>query len=122
LGAQLKINEKRRLKRFSARLKVYSQQNDELMGYSENLHTEGMMIITKEPIPKNQELEIWFGATKEEKRLNRIFVSAYKVWESFTDNGERFYYSGLHFVAPAEAVLDKIQTLIYEINSDNKTS
>lgn len=119
MSAQLQANEKRRLKRFSARLKVYSQLTDDLIGYSENLHIEGMMIVTREPIPKNQELQIWFGATKEEKRLNRIFVSAYKVWESFTDDDERFYYSGLHFVSPSEDVLDKIQSLLYELNDDN---
>jgi len=112
LGAQLEINEKRRLKRFSARLKVYSQLTDELIGYSENLHTEGMMIVTKEPLTKNEELQIWFGATKEEKRLNRIFVSAYPVWNSFTDDGDPFYYSGLHFVPPPEKTLDQIQTLL----------
>jgi thymidylate synthase len=119
LGAQLQTNEKRRLKRFSARLKVYSQLTDFLIGYSENLHTEGMMIVSKKPIQKNQELNIWFGATKEEKRLNRIFVSAYKVWESFTDNDERFYYSGLHFVSPSEDTLDKIQSLIDNLNTDS---
>ena len=119
MGAQLQANEKRRLKRFSSRLKVYSQLTDDLIVYSENLHIEVMMIVTREPIPKNQELQIWFGATKEEKRLNRIFISAYKVWESFTDDDERFYYSGLHFVAPSEEVLDKIQTLLYELDNDN---
>lgn len=119
LSAQLKIQEKRKLKRFSARLKVYSQLDDEIIGYSENLHTEGMMIITQTPIEKNKQLDIWFGATREEKRLRRIFISAYKVWESFTDNGERFYYSGLHFVPPSESTLDQIQSLIYDIEDNS---
>ena len=118
MGAQLQAKEKRRLKRFSARLKVYNQLTDELMGYSENLHHEGMMIITREPIQKNQELEIWFGTTKEDKRLNRIFVTAYKVWESFTENGERFYYSGLHFVMPSEDTQDRIQDLLYSLEEE----
>lgn len=117
MSAQLQSQEKRRLKRFSVRLKVYSQQTDELIGYAENLHIDGMMIATKKPIPSKQELSIWFGATKEEKRLNRIFLSAYKVWESFTDTQDRLYYSGLHFVSPSEEILDKIQSLIYESTS-----
>jgi len=119
MTAQLQVNEKRRLKRFSARLKVYSQLTDELIGYSENLHVNGMMIVTKYPIQKTEELQIWFGATKGEKRLNRIFVSAYKVWESFTDNGQRFYYSGLHFVPPSEETLDQIQSLLHDIMDDD---
>jgi PilZ domain-containing protein len=117
MGAQVQVQEKRRLKRFSARLKVYSQLNDELIGYSENLHTEGMMIVTRTPMAKGQELQIWFGATKEEKRLKRIFITAYKVWESFTDNGERFFYYGLHFVAPSVDTQDRIELLLEEIGT-----
>ncbi len=114
MSAQLQAQEKRRLKRFSVRLKVYSQQTDELLGYAENLHIAGMMIVSKKPIPENQEIQLWFGAAKEEKRLNRIFLSAYKVWNSFNDSEERLYYSGLHFVSPSEEILDKIQLLIDE--------
>ncbi|MCZ6805042.1 MAG: hypothetical protein O7D86_14260 [Proteobacteria bacterium] len=115
LNSQLNVNEKRRLKRFSVRLKVFSQQTDELLGYAENLHIEGMMIVSKEPIPNSQELQIWFGATKDEERLTRIFISAYKVWESFTDNDDRYYYSGLHFASPSEEALDRIQTLLHDL-------
>lgn len=115
MSAQLQLAEKRRLKRFSAKLKVYSQLDDELIGYSENLHTHGMMITTKKPLPKNEEINIWFGATKEEKRLNRIFITAFKVWESISTDGDRFYYSGLHFIDPEEETLDKIQKLIYSL-------
>lgn len=118
LSAQLKTNENRRLKRFSVRLKVYSQLTDELLGYAKNLHTEGMMIASKIPIHDNQELEIWFGASKNEKRTNRIFLSAYKVWSSFTDDGNRHYFSGLHFVSPSEDTLDRIQSLLYELEED----
>ncbi len=116
MSAQLQVQEKRRLKRFSVRLKVYSQQTDELIGYAENLHLEGMMIATKKPIPNKQELSIWFGAKKEEKRLNRIFLTTYKVWESFTDTQDPLFYSGLHFISPSEETLDKIQDLIYKSN------
>ena len=118
MSAQLKIQEKRKLKRFSVRLKVYSQKTDELVGYAKNLNINGMMIVTKEPLPTKQEIQLWFGAGKDEKRLKRIFVYAYKVWESYTDDDERFYYSGLHFVNPAAETLDKIQSLIYEIQED----
>lgn len=116
MSSQLKVDEKRRLKRFSVNLKIYSQHSDKLMGYADNLHLEGMMIVTQEPIPKNQELQIWFGAAKEDKRLNRIFLTAYKVWESFTDTENRLYYSGLHFVSPSEETLDKIQLILDELN------
>lgn len=116
MSAQLQAREKRRLKRFSVRLKVYSQKTDELIGYAENLNMDGMMITTKKPIPCKHEISIWFGATKEEKRLSRIFLTTYKVWESFTDTQDRLYFSGLHFVSPSEETLDRIQSLLYELN------
>lgn len=57
MSAQLQVNEKRRLKRFSVRLKVHSQLTDELSGYAENLHIEGMLIVSKIPIHENQEIK-----------------------------------------------------------------
>ncbi|MGB1800914.1 MAG: hypothetical protein ACPHLK_08820 [Gammaproteobacteria bacterium] len=115
MSAQLQVAEKRRLKRFSAKLKVYSQLDDELIGYSENLNTQGMMVVTKSPLIIHKEYKIWFGANKEEAKENRISITAYKVWDSVTADGERFYYSGLHFVAPEEESLDKIQGLLYSL-------
>ena len=118
MSAQLQIAEKRRLKRFSAKLRVYSQLDDELMGYSENLNTQGMMVVTKSPLMIHKEYKIWFGASKEEEKANRIFITAYKVWDSMTSDGDRFYYSGLHFVAPVEGTLDRIQDLIYSLEDE----
>ncbi len=117
MSAQLDFNEQRKLKRFSVRLKVYSQQTDELIGYAENLHLEGMMIVSKEPIQDKEEIQIWFGAAKDDKKLNRIFLSSYKVWNSFTDTEDRLYYSGLHFTSPSEETLDKIQSLLSDLNN-----
>ncbi len=116
MTAQVQATEKRRLKRFSVRLKVYSQLTDELLGYAENLHIAGMMLASKELIPEKQEIQIWFGTTKDEKRLNRIFLSAYKVWTGFADTEDSLYYSGLHFVSPPEETMDKIQILLDSLN------
>jgi len=115
LNAQSNVTEKRKLKRFSVRLKVYSQQTDELLGYAENLHTEGMMLASLQLIPEAQ-LQIWFGTAKENKRSNRIFLSAYKVWNSFTDTEDRLYYSGLQFISPSEENMNKIQLLLDDLN------
>lgn len=113
----LEANEQRQLKRHSVKLSVYAQETDELIGQAENLHIEGMMIASKIAIPENQEIRLWFGASKDERRLSRIFISAYRVWSSFSADEDQFYYSGLHFVSPSEETLDKIQSLIYEVDN-----
>ncbi len=114
METQIEINEQRHLERHSVKLDVYSQETDELIGHAENLHTEGMMILSKQKMPENQEIRLWFGAAKDDKRLSRIFLSAYRVWTSFSDDEERLYCSGLHFVSPSEDTLDKIHALILE--------
>ena len=115
MTTQTETKEKRRLKRFSANLKVYDQSTDDLLGYAENIHTKGMMLMTQEKIPDKQQVEIWFGAGKEDKRQKRIFISAFKVWDSFTDDTvPRLYYSGLHFIEPDEATIHRIEKLIDE--------
>ncbi len=70
------------------------------------------MLMTEKPVPDNMELELWFGADKEEKRTHRIFVSAYKVWDSFTDDEKRFYYTGLQFISPSESIREQILGLL----------
>ena len=74
--------------------------------------------MSQAPLPNNQELKLWFGARKDEKKLKRIFVTAYKVWESISTDGKRFYYSGLHFVAPEDETMNKIQELLYNLNDE----
>lgn len=111
---QKKITEKRKLERFSVRLKVYLQKTDKLLGYAENLHIDGMMLVSKEPIPEEQVIKIWFGATKKEKRKKRIFVTAFVIWNSFTTSYPRLYYSGLHFIEPGKTTQDKVTKLMNE--------
>lgn len=108
-------NEKRRLKRFPIKLKVYSQKTDQFIGHARNLHTEGMMILTQLPLPEDQEIQFWLGTTKDDKRLNRIFLSAHKVWASDSDDGKSFY-SGLSFIKPSESTLEQINALLHELN------
>lgn len=120
LNAQLDIEEKRRLKRFSVRKKVYSQQTDALIGYAENIHTEGLMIATKKPIRADQKMYIWFGTAKNDKVLSRIFVTAYRVWASVSTSKKCSYYSGLQFVGTSENTVAKIETLIIELDSETE--
>jgi len=109
---QLKLVEKRRSKRFSIRLKVYSQQTNIVIGYAENLSMAGMLLMSLEPVPEKQELQIWFGADKENNPDKKIALTAYRVWSSFTESVPRLFCSGLHFVNPTNSTLDKIQNLL----------
>lgn len=109
------MTDKRKLNRYSFRLKVFTQGAGELLGNAEDLHIEGMKIKSKEPIPDKKEIQIWFGASGTNEEEKRIALTACKVWSSFSDDAPRYWYSGLHFIDPTEEALDGIQKLIVEI-------
>ncbi len=50
--------ENRKLKRYSAHLKIFEQETGELLGYAEDLHIKGMKIKSKEPISDKKEIQI----------------------------------------------------------------
>lgn len=45
------VSEKRRQKRFIVNVKIIDLDAGEVLGYSANMHTRGMMISSSEPIP-----------------------------------------------------------------------
>ncbi len=108
---QLKLVEKRQLKRYSVRLKVHLQETNEVLGYVVNLHKKGMMLMSMATLPENKEINIWFGTTNVNEKQEKIFLTVYKVWSSFTENVPRLYCCGLHYVNPSDEALYKIQGL-----------
>jgi hypothetical protein len=108
---------KRRLKRYSVRLKVYDQDSKKLIGYIEDISIRGMNIKSTHRLPEMQEINVWFGA-KDETDSAKIQLTVIKVWDAFTDTIPRFYNTGLHFINPSEQSLDLIQELIYELRDD----
>ncbi len=112
MSLQAKPEERRIDRRFTFAQKVYWQETDEFIGFAENISLTGLMLVTKQPIDNLQELSIWFGVDKDEKMLNRIFVSAYRVWQSFTDDGPKLHCYGLHLGNLNEDSKKKIEALL----------
>ena len=73
------MTENRKLTRYSVRLKVFSQETGELLGYAEDFHTEGMKIKSKEPVPDKKEIQIWFGVIGKNEEEKRITLTAYRI-------------------------------------------
>ena len=110
------MTEKRQLKRYTVRLKVHRQDNGALLGYAEDMNVKGMMLMSKDPIPDKQEINIWFGADNTDLEENKIVVTVYKIWGAFTDTVPRLYSSGLQFIAPSNDAMDAIEELINELD------
>lgn len=108
--------ERRKFTRYSCRLKVYLEESNQLLGYAEDIHLEGMRLKSEQPTQENTELKVWFGLSPHDKDASRkISLSMYRVWSGFSDCENRFHYSGMHFSNPSEDALDGIQELIHDL-------
>ena len=103
------LEEKRKLRRYLIRLRVIDRSTGELLGFAENIHMEGMKIMSKSPIPPNQELMVWLERTDAHPRIP---VSIFRVWNSFLDSDPVIYCAGVHFINPSHEALDGIRTLM----------
>ena len=110
------MTEKRLLKRYTVRLKVYRQDNGALLGYAEDMNVKGMMLMSKDPIADKQEINIWFGADNTDLEENKIVVTGYKSGGAFTDTVPRRYSSGWQCIAPSNDAMNAIEELINELD------
>ena len=116
MNAEPQITERRREIRFKFQNKVYLQNDNEFVGYAENVHMHGMMLVSPDPLPELEKIQIWFASTTEENETDKIFISAYRVWQSITNDGARLYCSGLHFEEPDEEIKEKLHGLILSLD------
>ncbi len=116
MSAQVQTTERRREIRFKFQNKVYLQSDNEFVGYAENVHMHGMMLVSPDPIPELEKIELWFSSNTDEKEEDKIFICAYRVWQSITNDGARLYCSGLHFEEPGEDTKEKLHSLILELD------
>jgi len=63
-----KLTENRKLKRYSARLKIFTQETGELIGYTDDIHTDGIKLKSKYPIPDKKVIHIWLDGSDEDKK------------------------------------------------------
>ncbi|NNE37364.1 MAG: hypothetical protein HKN08_03585 [Gammaproteobacteria bacterium] len=111
------MEEKRKLKRFSVKLKVYNQDSGKLIGYIEDINIHGMNVKSTDRFPEMEEIKVLFGAD-DGANTDKIHVTVIKVWDAFTDTLPRLYNTGLHFISPTEQSLDKIQDMIVDLKGE----
>jgi hypothetical protein len=114
------MRENRKLKRYSVKLKVYSQQSGKIIGYIEDINISGMNIKSTARFPDMQEVKVWFGVDSYNKS-EKIDLTVIKVWDAFTDTTPRFYNTGLHYINPDEDALDLLQEMIFELRDEYVT-
>ncbi len=69
------------------------------------------MLVSTGPIPTMTEIQIWIELPGEEAP-DKIEMTAFTAWSSFSDSRPIYYCTGFHFVDPTEDKLDRIQAYI----------
>lgn len=109
------VEDHRKLKRYNVRLKVFNQETDEIIGYVEDLNTQGMNLKSQQAIPGMQDIHIYFGADENDPDDEKISLTVIKVWGAFTDTTPRVHNTGLQYIKPTDEALDAIQELMFDL-------
>ena len=108
---QQALKEKRSRYRHPILLSIYGQATGRLLGCAENIHLEGMMLVSKKAIPVKTEIPILLEIPRQDVK-GKISLNAFTAWTSISGARSTFYYTGFYFVSPSQEALAHIRTLI----------
>lgn len=109
------VNEKRRQKRFIVNVKVFNLDDGELLGYSANMHTRGMMVSSTSEIPLLKEFKVKIEHIRmADDELIRIPLRVRSLWGAPSNNPD-FYHTGFLILEPTPETDAAIMRLIEEL-------
>lgn len=106
--------ESRRLERFIVNVKVFNVDDDEVFGYSANMHTEGLMIRCMRNIPIDQEFNIRIEHMQYGDEYIKIPLKVKCLW-CFPDGKSDFFKAGFTILDPTPSQRRGITNLIEEL-------
>lgn len=111
----MRLEDKRTLKRFQ--LFLYLRVFDDagkLLGHVVDIHTDGIMLISEQPLPPNQEFNIYLEVPEEDGSHSSIEMTVRSLWCSRDVNPD-FYDTGLRIVQASQRAINVIGDMIHEI-------
>lgn len=113
MEAELLI-EKRRLKRFIVNVKILDRETEQCIGYSANMHTEGMLITSPEQLPLNKLLKIKLVHIQCDDEVIEIPLDVTGLW-SKPGNNPDFYSAGFKIIGPSPEQIQAINAVIEDL-------
>jgi len=111
---QHKISENRRLRRFNIQIQVFDSKSKSIFAYTENLHTEGMMLISEKKIPLGKEFDLELVHIRDNDQMIVIPLHVLCVWNKPSDS-LNMYNAGFEFIDLAPQQVRDIESLIEEL-------
>ncbi len=92
-------------------LRVWDKDNDKVLGHVVDITTDGLMLISEQEIPLEQNFQLEIRFLDPEKGEKTIAFSAVSRWRS-KDINPNFVDTGFQLLDAEKAVLKPIQDLI----------
>jgi hypothetical protein len=108
------IIEKRKLIRFIINVRIVDRETEQRLGYSANMHTEGMLITSTQPLPLQQLLQIKLVHIRKDDTLVEIPLDVIGLWSGPSRNPD-FLQTGCKFVNPGAEQVRAIESVIREL-------
>jgi len=113
--AQQKLKEKRKLKRFIIQVQVSDTESN--FAYTENLHTEGMVLISEKIIAVGKEFHLELVHIRDDGERLTIPLRVRCMWNRPKDY-KTLYNAGFKFINLAPKQAQDIESLIGELTVD----
>jgi hypothetical protein len=101
----------RRLVRFPVNVKVYDDANGNTLGYTSNMHVEGMMLMSFAAVVVDTEYRVRLEYLEPDDEIVQIRLSARCLWCKQANNQD-VHHSGFYFSEIGVEQRDKVIRLI----------
>ncbi len=115
--AQLKSMDYRKLKRVIVQVHVLDVEAKSFFAYSEDLHTQGMLLTSEQKIPLGKEFHLELVHCRDNDERITIPLRVYCVWNRSSDSLD-LYSAGFEFIDLAPQQARDIERLIEELAVD----
>ncbi len=115
--AQHKLKEYRKLKRFLIQVQVLDSETESFFACTENLHTEGMMLISDQKIPFGKKFHLDLVHVRDNNEVITISLRVRCLWNRLRDHQD-LYSAGFEFIDLEPQQTRDIERLIEELAVD----
>ncbi|MGD8567641.1 MAG: PilZ domain-containing protein [Gammaproteobacteria bacterium] len=99
-------------------LRVFKAENNELIGHLVDITTEGMMLISEQPIPLESTFNFRMEIPTDDGIPQMVAFTAESLWTK-KDVNPNFHDTGFRLLNPSQRALNAISRLIEELKFEN---
>ncbi len=103
------VDERRNLNRLNLHLKVFEQETGERLGLTQNIHCEGMVLMTIKPFINGEAIQVMIELP-DDGETKKLTLTAVSCWSSH-DKKTLTYDVGFRFCYPSPEMKSFYETL-----------